>query len=122
MHVKHPDIMVELIPAARELSLPMREADVSVRLKPSTQHDLVVRRIGSMAFGLYASPGYLKQHGEMDFEAGCPGHHIVAQLDDLQDSDQTNWLASLAPRSRISLQTAGHEAAVVGALYGAGLA
>ncbi len=109
-------------PGSRELSLSMREADVSVRLKQSNQHDLVVRKIGILGFGLYASPGYLDKHGELDFEAGCPGHHIVAQLDDLQDSDQTGWLASLAPRSRISLQTSSHEAAVVAAVHGGGLA
>ena len=100
----------------------MREADVSVRLKQSNQHDLVVRRIGAMSFGLYASEGYLENHGELDFEAGCPGHNIVAQLDDLQDSDQTGWLAALAPRSRVSFQTSSHEAAVVAALNGGGLA
>ncbi|MGI3901447.1 MAG: LysR family transcriptional regulator [Janthinobacterium lividum] len=122
MHGKHPDIMVELIPDPRELSLSMREADISVRLKQSNQHDLVVRKIGILGFGLYASPGYLDKHGELDVEAGCPGHHIVAQLDDLQDSDQTDWLAALAPRSRISLQTSSHEAAVVAALHGGGLA
>ena len=122
MHCNHPDIMVELIPDQRELSLSMREADVSVRLKQSNQHDLVVRKIGVLGFGLYASAAYLEKHGDVDFEAGCPGQHIVAQLDDIQDSDQTGWLASLAPRSRISVQTSSHEAAVIAALNGGGLA
>ncbi|MGI3899364.1 MAG: LysR family transcriptional regulator [Janthinobacterium lividum] len=122
MHGKHPDIMVELISDHRELSLSMREAEISVRLKQSNQHDLVVRRIGVLGFGLYASPGYLEKHGDLDFEAGCTGHHIVAQLDDLQDSDQTGWLATLATRARISLHTSSHEAAVVAAVHGGGLA
>lgn len=122
LYAKHPDIMVELIPDPRELSLSMREADVSVRLKQSDQHDLVVRRIGVLGFGLYASPDYLEKHGELDFEAGCMGHNTVSQLDDLQDSDQTGWLAALAFRSRVSLQTSSHEAAVVAAMNGAGLA
>ena len=122
MHSKHPDIMVELIPDLREPSLSMREADISVRLKQSNQHDLVVRKVGILGFGLYASPDYLDKHGELAFEAGCPGHHIVAQVDDLQDSEQTGWLGSLASRSRIALQTSSHEAAMVAALHGGGLA
>ena len=122
LHRTHPDLLVELIPDARELSLSKREADVSVRLTRSEQHDLVVRRIGTLAFGLYASPAYLAARGELDFEAGCPGHHLVTQLDDIADSAQTDWLAVLAPRARIALQTSSHEAAVTAALHGGGLA
>ena len=121
LHRQHPDIMIELMPDARELSLSMREADVSVRLTRSTQHDLVTRRVGTLAFALYASPAYLDESGEIDFESGCPGHHLVTQLDDIQDSQQTGWLASLAPRARVSIQTSSHEAAVAATLNGAGL-
>ena len=55
LHVEHPDLMIELIPNPRQLSLSMREADISVRLTQPDQHDLVVRRIGTVAFGLYAA-------------------------------------------------------------------
>lgn len=121
LHQRHPDTMVELIPDARELSLSMRESDVSVRLTQSNQHDLVIRRVGTLGFGLYASPDYLKAREAIDFEAGCIGHHLVAQLDDIQDSEQTNWLASLAPRARVSIQTSSHEAAVAATLNSGGL-
>jgi DNA-binding transcriptional LysR family regulator len=122
LHQGHPDIMVELIPDPRQLSLAMREADISVRLTRPEQHDLVLRRIGSVAFGLYASPAYLQQRGELDLEGGCPGHQVITQLDDLQDSAQTGWLGGLAPRARIALQTSSHEAAVSAAVHGGGLA
>ncbi|MDQ2802308.1 MAG: LysR family transcriptional regulator [Pseudomonadota bacterium] len=122
LHTPHPDIMIELIPNPRELSLSMREADISVRLKQPDQHDLVVRRIGSVAFGLYASPGYLERHGEPDFDGGCPGHHLITQLEDIQDATQTGWLADLAPRARVAMQTSSHEAAVAAAVHGGGLA
>ena len=121
LHRQHPGIMIELIPDARDLSLSMREADVSVRLSQSTQNDLVTRRVGILGFALYASPAYLDQTGDIDFDGGCPGHHLVTQLDDIQDSQQTGWLASLAPRARVSIQTSSHEAAVAATLNGAGL-
>ena len=122
LHLKHPDIMIELIPNPRELSLSMREADVSVRLRRPEQHDLVSRRIGTVAFGLYASEDYLARHGEPDYGDGCPGHHLVTQLDGIQDASQTDWLAALAPRARIAMQTSSHEAALGATLEGAGLA
>ena len=122
LHLTHPDIMIELIPNPRELSLSMREADVSVRMRRPDQHDLVSRRIGTVAFGLYASADYLARHGHPDYGGGCPGHHLVTQMDGIQDGTQTDWLASLAPRARIAMQTSSHEAALAATIEGAGLA
>ncbi len=122
LHHQHPDIMIELIPDARELSLSMREADISVRLKQPDQHDLVVRRIGTIAFGLYASAGYLEDNEMPDVAAGCPGHALITQREDLQDATQTGWLSDIASGARVSLVTSSHEAAVSAALQGGGIA
>ena len=119
---EHTDIVVELIPDPRELSLSMREAELSVRLTQPNQHDLVVRRIGNLAFGLFASPDYLERHGAMDFKNGCPGQRLVAQLDDIQDAPQFKWLADLTPNAKIAFRTSSHEAAVAAAIHGAGIA
>jgi DNA-binding transcriptional LysR family regulator len=122
LYLRHPEIMVELTPDPRELSLSMREADISVRLKQPDQHDLVVRRIGTIAFGLYASHEYLTRNGTPDFQAGCPGQYLITQLEDIQDATQTGWLTDLAPLARVSMQTSSHEAAVSAAIQGGGLA
>jgi DNA-binding transcriptional LysR family regulator len=122
LYLQHPEIMVELTPDPRELSLSMREADISVRLKQPDQHDLVVRRIGTIAFGLYASQDYLDRNGTPDFPAGCPGQYLVTQLEDIQDTTQTGWLTDLAPLARVTMQTSSHEAAVSAAVRGGGLA
>ena len=122
LHVQQPDLMIELIPNPRELSLSMREADISLRLKRPDQHDLVGRRLGALGFGLFASPEYLERHGELDFAGGCPGHYLITQLEDIQDATQTAWLADLAPRARVAIQTSSHEAAVSAAIHGGGLA
>ncbi len=119
---EHPQITIELFPDSQNVSLAMREADIAVRLTRPTQHDVVIRRIGTMAFGLYASPSYLEANGELDFEAGCPGHLMIHQLDGIQDAEQTEWLAGIAPRARVAMQTTSHESAVNAALHGGGLA
>ena len=122
LYHQQPDIMIELIPNPRELSLSMREADISVRLKQPDQHDLVVRRVGTIAFGLYASPAYLEGRTDLDLADGCPGHHLITQSEDIEDPTQTAWLTDRAPRARIAMQTTSHEAAVVAAINGGGLA
>lgn len=122
LHSEQPDIMIELIPNPRELSLSMREADISVRLRKPDQHDLVVRRIGTIAFGVYASASYLDMHGGVAFGDGCPGHHLITQSEDMKDSSVAGWLSDHAPRARVAMQTSSHEAAVMSAIHGGGLA
>ena len=122
LHKDQPDITIELIPNPRELSLSMREADISVRLRQPDQHDLVVRRVGTVGFGLYASSAYLAEQDPLDLEDGCAGHFLINQLEDLQDSTQMGWLSEFASRARVSIQTSSHEAAVLAAIHGGGLA
>ena len=122
LHDEHADILVELIPHPRELSLSMREAELSVRVTQPNEQDLVIQRIGSIAFGLYASSTYLKRHGHLDAEKGCAGHRLIRQLNDLEDSPQFGWLSDLTSQAKVVFQTSSHEAAVLAAARGSGVA
>ena len=112
---RHPGIKVELIPNPLEGSLSMREADIAVRLAPSDRNDLGIRKVGTMAFGLYASPLYLQRHGTPDCAAGCAGHRLMTSLDDVDGHVQADWLKALVSRASPGLQTSSHEALVVAA-------
>ncbi|MCJ2015605.1 LysR family transcriptional regulator [Methylobacterium sp. J-076] len=122
LNASYPDVMIELIPNPRELSLSMREADISVRSRQPEQHDLVLRRIGGIAFGLYATSEYLREHGTPDPDDGCSGHRLITQLEDTQEMTQVAWLTEMASRATVVLQTSSHEAAVLAAANGGGLA
>ena len=52
---RHPDIELELIGETRLMSLARREADIALRFGAPKDSDLVARRLGTIAFGLYAS-------------------------------------------------------------------
>lgn len=119
---RHPDILVELIPDPRELSLAMRETDIAIRLTRPVQNDLVVRRIGCFAFGLYVGAGYVERHGLPDFESGCIGHRCMILIDDISGSAQTIWLEALTQNARLGLQTTSHQALLQATRDGAGLA
>jgi DNA-binding transcriptional LysR family regulator len=116
-----PEVALELVADVRHLSLAMREADIAVRLAPFEGHDLVVRRIGTLAHGLYASPAYLERHGEPDFAAGCAGHRLIAGLEGAEVPQLAGWLAEIAPRARVALRTDSPEAQLQGALCGSGI-
>jgi DNA-binding transcriptional LysR family regulator len=93
-----------------------------VQLSRFDQNGLVVRRIGTLAFGLYASIGYLSRHGEPDVHAGCSGHHLITMVDESELPEQSGWLADVAGRAQILLRTDSRETLLWAALQAGGLA
>jgi DNA-binding transcriptional LysR family regulator len=55
-HKAHPGITMALYGATGNLALDRGEADIAVRMTRPDNADLLVRRIGVMRFGLYATP------------------------------------------------------------------
>ncbi|MBT8454705.1 MAG: LysR family transcriptional regulator [Rhodobacteraceae bacterium] len=63
LYEKYPDLKIDLMLEERVLDLPMREADVAIRMKEPSQADLIRRKLMSVRMRLYASPEYLAQNG-----------------------------------------------------------
>jgi DNA-binding transcriptional LysR family regulator len=122
LHRDHPEVIIELVPATRNLSLPGRDADISIHQVRPDQHEVVVRRIGSIAFGLYASPDYLERFGIPDFTNGCVGHRVITLPDDLSHLPQLRWLAGLTAKAHAVLKTGSYENRLYSALAGDGIA
>ncbi len=59
----YPDINVQLMLQDAELDLGMREADVAIRLRKPVQAELIQRKLFTVHFHIYASPGYISEHG-----------------------------------------------------------
>ena len=54
LYEKYPDLNVDLMLEERVLDLPMREADVAIRMKEPSQADLIRKRLMSVQMRLYA--------------------------------------------------------------------
>lgn len=119
---RQPELEIELITDTRSLSLSRREADVALRLAEFEQHEAVVRRVGDMAFGLYASPGYLDARGRPNLDAGSPGHACVSLQEDLALLPEAKQLAEVMREGRVRLRANSREAQLQAALVGFGLA
>ena len=92
-----------------------QDAEISVRLQRFEHQELIVRNIGEIAFGLYASVAYLARFGEPDVAGGCPGHQLITFLDaDL--SQQANWLHEHVGRALVVLKAESYETAALGRL------
>jgi DNA-binding transcriptional LysR family regulator len=101
----HPRVQVEIVAATRSLNLSRREADVALRVARFTQPDLVVRKVGAIAYGLYAAPGYLERHGPFDAAGSGEGHALIMTEQDLLEMPEMAWLRAVAPRAEVALAT-----------------
>ncbi|MEL6644616.1 MAG: LysR family transcriptional regulator [Pseudomonadota bacterium] len=63
LYERYPDLKIDLMLEERVLDLPMREADVAIRMKEPSQADLIRRKLMSVSMRLYASPEYLDSIG-----------------------------------------------------------
>jgi DNA-binding transcriptional LysR family regulator len=63
----------------RVLDLPMREADVAIRMKEPSQADLVRKKLMAVRMRMYASPDYLADHGTPQSIEEIGKHRLICQ-------------------------------------------
>ena len=74
---QHPGLVLELALSNHVQDLLRREADIAVRMTPPEQGQLVARRVGAIALGLFARPDYLDRHGRPATLADLRGHTLI---------------------------------------------
>lgn len=79
LYEKYPDLKIELMLEERVLDLPMREADVAIRMKEPSQADLIRRRLMNIRMRLYATPEYLAMNGTPQKLSEISDHRLISQ-------------------------------------------
>lgn len=77
LYAKYPDLKIDLMLEERVLDLPMREADVAIRMKEPSQADLIRRRLMSVHMRLYAIPSYLEERGTPETLDDLSRHRLI---------------------------------------------
>ncbi|QQA44591.1 LysR family transcriptional regulator [Pelagovum pacificum] len=76
---RYPDLRIDLMLEERVLDLPMREADVAIRMKEPSQADLIRKRLMSVHMRLYASQTYLADRRPVETMEDLRDHRLVCQ-------------------------------------------
>ncbi|SDH54177.1 LysR family transcriptional regulator [Alloyangia pacifica] len=79
LYEKYPDLKIDLMLEERVLDLPMREADVAIRMKEPSQADLIRKRLMSIRMRMYASPAYLEANGLPESLEDLSSHRLICQ-------------------------------------------
>jgi len=125
LHRAHPGIEVQLVTGTTSLNLLKREADISLRVgQRPTHQSLIVRRLGVIAWGIFATEDYLGRHppAEKGAEERFEGHDLVMLDDELSQIPPARWLAERAAGARIAMRTNSILTAAAAARGGWGLA
>lgn len=79
LYDRYPDLNIDLMLEERVLDLPMREADVAIRMKEPAQADLVRKRLLNIRMRLYATPEYLARAGRPARPEQMRDHRLICQ-------------------------------------------
>lgn len=79
LYARYPDLKIDLMLEERVLDLPMREADVAIRMKEPSQADLIRKRLLNIRMRLYATPEYLRANGTPQTLADMSSFRLVSQ-------------------------------------------
>jgi DNA-binding transcriptional LysR family regulator len=112
---RYPDIRLSLVAQAQQVSLSRREADVALRLVRPEEAGSVARKLGTMAFGLYARRDYA--HRELPER-----WQFIAYDESFADLPQQRWLLGIAGARPIACELSDISGHLIAARAGAGVA
>ena len=75
----YPDLNIDLMLEERVLDLPMREADVAIRMKEPSQADLIRKRLMMINMCLFATKKYLDERGMPEQMEDLSQHRLICQ-------------------------------------------
>lgn len=122
LHAKHPSITVEVLSGNANLDLTRGEADLAVRIAPTTQAELVCRKLVAAGWSAFASRSYVATHGVPTPITNLASHNVIAFNDSLSKVPGARWLEAHAKGAHVVLRSGSIPAAWNAALGGLGIA
>lgn len=113
----HPRVVLEVLTDHRLASLNRRQNDVSFRIVPFTEPDVIARRLLTMPYGVYAShdhPTSWAPDGE--------GVRVLTLPSSLSHIADVAWIRTKLPRATVGLRSNHREVLAALCALGAGLA
>lgn len=102
---RYPKLQIVLGVTARASDLMRGEADLALRLYRPIEPDLMVRKLGEMSLGLYASREYLQRHPAPASLADLARHDIIGYGDQLSGLEENQWLLQHCSEERVVLRS-----------------
>jgi DNA-binding transcriptional LysR family regulator len=96
LRATHPHLELELLGGNAPVDLTRGEAELALRVRPTSDPSLKVRVLGRFAVSLFASPGYLRARGVPRTGAQLAGHDVLVPSGELDALPEAKWLRERA--------------------------
>ena len=108
-----PDIALDVVTdpsltgpgAAPRVLNALRDVDLALRLARPTQGDMLVRKLGDVAYGLYATASYIERFGIVPISGDLSGHQIVGFSPDDRPLGPVWWLSRAERNARVIMRS-----------------
>lgn len=126
----HPGLELELVTESRvgggvgsapRIGNPLKDVDVALRAARPTQGDMLMRKVGDMAYALYASPEYLEAKGTPAQMSELAGHDIIGFPHAEMPLGPVWWLSRAEKPARVAFRSSSVAARSEAARLGLGL-
>jgi DNA-binding transcriptional LysR family regulator len=94
---QHPNLNVEFVMSDRYLDLARGDADVALRSGDTVDANLVGRKVADSLWAIYASTGYLEQHGRPDTPDELRRHTWIGLDESMGKHRAAVWLRQFGP-------------------------
>ncbi len=111
----HPDLTLDVIGETAAADLMRRDADIGLRLSRPEGNALVARKLGVLAYAVYAARSYLGRVPEA-------AHEFLGYDQHLEEVPQQRWLERFAAGRRFAMRTNDLASLISAAEAGMGLA
>jgi DNA-binding transcriptional LysR family regulator len=118
---RYPDIKLVFNLSATTANLTQTEADISVRLFCPDEDQLIIKCLGEMKMGLYASKAYEKTHGLPTRLKDLRKHRVITYGDHLSILPENQWLLNHSDESQRVLSSDSTVTRFKAAIAGAGI-
>jgi DNA-binding transcriptional LysR family regulator len=102
---EHPDIVIELIPETRQISLSRRDADLIVSITRPRRGRMFINKLAEFRMGIYGAPSYLERCGHPQTLRDLRDHDLVGFIDDLLQTEDFAPLAQLVDDPRLAFRS-----------------
>jgi DNA-binding transcriptional LysR family regulator len=122
LKAEHPKLDIQLLTSNRTYDLARGEADIAIRMAPTKDPDLKVRKLAESAWSVYAAKGYIAEHGAPRSLEELGAHALIGFDESIQNICGAVWLRERGLEQRVVLRTNSIPAALNAAVGAVGIA